>query len=157
MVPRVSDSAERRKVLSQMGDPASLRGLEKQFPADNGTSIFYGGFTNPQGQFPVRLMEAGPIELVVGDEFGGVEQPPSELLLKISVADVAAGEGIAVEVNGARVPSASLERTGETSFAARLRKEPLKRGLNSIVVLPGPNSTGRLSSRVTGLELQVRY
>ncbi len=70
---------------------------------------------------------------------------------------MAAGEGIAVEVNGARVPSASLERTGETSFAARLQKEPLKRGLNSIVVLPGPDSTGRLSSRVTGLELQVRY
>ena len=67
------------------------------------------------------------------------------------------GEGIAVEVNGARVPSVSIERIGETSFAVRLQEEPLKRGLNSIVVLPGPDSTGRLSSRVTGLELEVRY
>ena len=32
MVPQVSDPAERRKVLSQMGDPASLRGLEKTVP-----------------------------------------------------------------------------------------------------------------------------
>ena len=122
MVPQVSDSAERRKVLSQMGDPASLRGLEKQFLADSGTSMFYGGYTNPQGQFPVRLMEARPIELVVGDELADAEQPPSELLLKISVADVASGEGIAVEVNGARVSSASLERTEKTSFAALAAK-----------------------------------
>ncbi len=157
MVPQVSDPAERRKVLSQMGDPETLQGLEKRFLADNGASIFYAGFTNPPGQFPVRLMEARPIELVVGDDFGGAKQPPSKLLLRISVEDVAAGEGIAVEVNGARVPSDSLKRTGETSFAARLRKEPLKRGLNSVVVLPGPNSTGRLSSRVTGLELEARY
>lgn len=102
-------------------------------------------------------MEARPIELVVGDDFGGAKQPPSELLLQISVEDVAAGEGIALEVNGACVPSDSLKRTGETSFAARLQQEPLKRGLNSVVVLPGPASTGRLSSRVTGLELEVRY
>ena len=157
MVPQVSDPAERRKVLSQMGDPASLQGLDKRFPADNGASIFYAGFTNPSGQFPVRLMEARPIELVVGDDFGGAEQPPSELLLKISVADVPSGQGIAVEVNGAQVPSAVLERTGETSFAARLQAEPLKQGLNSIVVLPGPDSTGRLASRVTGVELKVGY
>lgn len=157
MVPQVSDPAERRKVLSQMGDSASLQGLEKRFLADQGASIFYAGFSNPRGQIPVGLVEASPIELVVGDELGEAQQQPSELLLKISVADVASGEGIAVEVNGARVPSASLERTAAHSFAARLRKEPLKRGLNSIVVLPGPNSTGRLSSRVTGLELQVRY
>ena len=157
MVPQVSDPAERRKVLSQMGDPASLQGLEKRFLADQGASIFYAGFSNPRGQIPVGLVEASPIELVVGDELGEAQQQPSELLLKISVADVASGEGIAVEVNGARVPSASLERTATHSFAARLRKEPLKQGLNSIVVLPGANSTGRLSSRVTGLELQVRY
>lgn len=157
MVPQVSDSAERRKVLSQMGDPATLQGLEKRFPADNGASIFYAGFTNPRGQFPVGLVEARPIELVVGDNVAGPNRPASELLLNVSVEDVAAGEGIAVEVNGARVPSGSLERTGETSFAARLQKEPLKRGLNSIVVLPGPDSTGRLASRVTGLELEVRY
>ncbi len=157
MVPQVSDPAERRKVLSQMGDPASLQGLEKRFPADNGASIFYAGFSNPQGQFPVRLVEARPIELMVGDDVGEAERPASELLLKISVADVPSGEGIAVEVNGARVPSSSLERTGKTSFAARLQAEALKRGLNEVVVLPGPDSTGRLASRVTGLELQVRY
>ena len=155
--PEVTDSAERLKVLSQIGDPASIRGLDKRFVADNGASIFYCGFTNPRGQFPVRLVEARPIKLVVGDDVGGADRPPSELLLKIGVADVAAGEGIAVEVNGAPVPPASLERTGETSFTARLQQEPLKRGLNTIAVLPGPNSTGRLSSRVTGLELQVSY
>lgn len=157
MVPQVSDPAERRKVLSQMGDPASLQGLEKRFPADNGSSIFYAGFSNPPGQFPVRLVEARPIELMVGDDVGEAERPASELLLKISVADVPSGEGIAVEVNGARVPSSSLERTGKTSFAARLQAEPLKRGLNEVVVLPGPDATGRLASRVTGLELQVGY
>ena len=155
--PEVSDSAERLKVLSQIGDPASITGLEKRFVADNGASIFYCGFTNPQGQFPVRLVEARPIKLVVGDDVGGADRPPSELLLNINVEDVPAGEGIAVEVNGAAVPLASLERTGETSFTARLQQEPLKRGLNTIAVLPGPNSTGRLSSRVTGLELQVSY
>ena len=105
----------------------------------------------------MRLVEARPIKLVVGDDVGGADRPPCELLLKIGVADVAAGEGIAVEVNGAPVPSASLERTGETSFTARLQQESLKRGLNTMVVLPGPNSTGRLSSRVTGLELRVSY
>lgn len=157
MVPQVSDSAERRRVLSQMGDPATLAGLEKRFAADNGASIFYAGFTNPRGQFPVGLVEARPIELVVGDNVAGPDRPASELLLNVSVEDLAAGEGIAVEVNGARVPSDSLERTGETSFAARLQKEPLRRGLNSIVVLPGPGSAGRLASRVTGLELEVRY
>ena len=157
MVPQVSDPAERRKVLSQMGDTASLQGLEKRFPADNGASIFYAGFTNPSGQFPVRMVEARAIELMVGDDVGVAERPASELLLIISVADVPSGEGIAVEVNGARVPYAALERTGETSFAARLQQESLKRGLNEVVVLPGPVSTGRLASRVTGLELEVRY
>ena len=157
MVPQVSDSAERRKVLSQIGDPASLTGLEKRFVADNGASIFYTGFTNPRGQLPARLMEATPIELVVGDDVGQADRQASELVLNISVEEVAAGEGIAVEVNGARVPSASLERTGDESFTARLQEEPLKRGLNTIVVLPGPDSTGRLSSKVTGVELQVRY
>jgi hypothetical protein len=154
---QVSDSAERRKVLSQIGDPASISTMEKRFPADNGSSIFYAGFTNPRGQFPVRLVEARPIELMVGDDVGGAERPPSELLLNVSVADVPSGESIAVEVNGARVPSAGLKRTGETSFAVRLQAEPLKRGLNSIVVLPGADSTGRLASRVTGLELEVSY
>ena len=110
-----------------------------------------------RGQFPVRLVEARPIELVVGDDVGEADQTPSQLLLNISVEDVPSGEGIAVEVNGARVPSAALERTGEASFAARLQQESLKRGLNEVVVLPGPDSTGRLASRVTGLELEVRY
>lgn len=157
MVPQVSDSAERRKVLSQIGDPPTLQGLKKRFVADNGASIYYAGYTNPRGQFPVRLVEARPIELVVGDDFRGAGRPASELLLKINVADVPSGEGIAVEVNGERVASASVERTGKTSFSARLQAEPLKQGLNTIVVLPGPNSTGRLSSRVTALELKVSY
>ena len=43
------------------------------------------------------------------------------------------------------------------SVFAMVQAPPLRRGINQIVVLPGPNSIGRLSSTVTGLEVWVRY
>ena len=68
--------------------------------------------------------------------------------------DVPAGEGIAVEVNGAAVPPASLERTGETSFTG-LQQEPLKRGLNTIAVLTEFDGAALLQSDEAAGELLI--
>ncbi len=157
MQPEVSDVAERIKVLSQIGAPESILGLDKRFLPDDGSDIYYCGFANAPRQFPVRLVDGTPIELVVGDDLREAGRSASKRLLKISVADLAPGEDIVVEVNGTRVSAAGVERTGETSFAVRPQAPLLQQGVNTIVVLPGLNAMGRLSSKVTGLELLVRY
>ncbi len=46
---------------------------------------------------------------------------------------------------------------GETTFEVELSAPPLRQGINHLVFLPGPKSSGRLGSRVTGLELSVGY
>jgi len=160
--------------LSQMQDPDVLRGLDKLYLPDNGCSIFYTGYANPSPQFPVRLVWGKPIELVVGDDLqqAAREGLLGEVLLQIKVSNLAAfpelnemilknevlsDERIAIQINGSRIPDQDIKRVDNKTFVASVTAPPLKRGINQIVVLHGPNSVGALSATVDGIELFVDY
>ncbi len=168
------EGSEKAASLKQMGDPQTLAGLDKVYKADTGCSIFYCGHTNPASPFPVRLAAGDPIELVVGDD---VEKAAREgvlgrMLLRLQVRnldffpelsetnlknDVLSDERIAIHINGARIPDKDIERADKDTFVALVTAPPLKRGINRIVVLPGPNSVGALSATVDAVELAVDY
>ena len=145
--------------LNEIGDPDILLGLDRQYLPDNGCSISYCGHTNPSGQFPVRLIDGTPIELVVGDDVQRAthEGILEEMRLEVKIGNMDEGEGIVIKINGVSAPRENIERADMDTFDAVVTAPPVRQGINEIVVLPGRHSVGRLSSTVTGLELQVRY
>ena len=155
----VGHGSEKKDCLNQMHDPDTLWGLDKQYLPDNGCSIFYTGYANPPPQFPVRLIAGTAVELVVGDDVrkAGPDGIQAQMRLRVKVANMNVNEGIVVRINGVSVPAQSIERPDAAYFEIVLTAPPVRRGINEVVVLPGRNSSGRLSSTVTGLELSVTY
>ncbi len=169
----VSEGSDNQACLNQMGDPDILLGLDKEYLPDNGCSIAYCGHTNPPPQFPVRVVGGRPIELVVGDDVEKAEREGllGRMLLRLQVSNldflqltemnlknaVLSDERIAIRINGSRIPDKDIERVDKDTFVALVTAPPLKRGINRIVVLPGPNSVGALSATVDAVELSVDY
>jgi len=168
----VGEGSEHEACLNQMYNPDVLLGLDKQYLPDNGLSVFYCGYSNPAGQFitpgfqggehfvnPIRLIDGTPIELVVGDDVQKATQQAmlAEMRLQVKVGNMDESEGITINMNGAAVPVENIKRVDKETFEAVVTAPPVRRGINQIVVLPGVNSIGRLSSTVTWLELSVRY
>ncbi len=155
----VGDEPEKAECLNQLGDPDILLGLDKQYVPENGCNIAYCGHINPPGQFPVRLIDGTPIELVVGDDIEKAmrEGILEEMRLQVKVSNMDENEGITIKINGAAVPVENTKRVDAETFEAVVTAPPVRRGINQIAVLPGVNSIGRLSSTVTWLELSVRY
>ena len=160
-VPRGS---EKHRCLSEMNDPDMLIGMDKQYLADSSTSwnagsIRYLGHVNPPPQFPVRLIDGTPIELVVGDDLATATGQGilDEARLRVKVSNMDKEEGIAIKINGTSVPSEVIHRADAETFEAVVGAPPLKQGINRIVILPGRKCLGRFSSAVSELELAVRY
>ncbi len=155
----VPEGSEKQRCLNQMHDPDALLGLDKQYRPDNGYGTFYCGHTNPARQFPIRLVDGTPAELVVGDDVERAMQEDmlDEMRLRVNVSNVDESEGVVIKINGTSVPTENIEHPEAGYFEALLAAPPLRQGINEITVLPGRGSIGRLSSTVTGLELSVRY
>ena len=166
----VPEGSEQQQCLRQMGDPDALRGLDKEYHAEQGFTWFPYGYEVVPSQFPVGLIYGTPIELVVGDDVqeAAREGLLAEACLLVRVGNLDESEGITVIVNRDPVPTTAVKRTAKDSFEAALQAPPLRRGSNEVVVLPGPNSVGRVSntheksmgqfaSTVEGLQLSVRY
>jgi len=153
------DKAMAHSWLNEIGSPETLQGLDKLYLPDNGASIFYIGYGNAPRRFPIRLVDGTPIPLVVGDDVQSASQAGTidEMRLRVEVRNIDESEGIAIRINDVRLPPEKIQRVEERAFEATVTAPPLHRGSNEIVVLPGLNSTGRLSSEVTGLQLAVRY
>ena len=156
--PLGADTAK-KKCLDQLGDPDILLGMDKYYQPDNGCSIYYCGMSNPPAQFPVRVIDGTPIELVVGDDLPKAQKKGmlNEARLTVTVTNMDEAESIGVQINGMELLDSSVERVDEETFEVPVPVRLLRRGINQITVLPGLNSTGRLSSEVTGLQLQVDY
>ena len=145
--------------LRQIGSPKTLRGLDKLYQPDSGSAIAYIGYNNAPPQLPVRLIDGRAVELVVGDDVAHAsrERRIKELRLQVQVANLAQAEGITVQVNGQSIGAERVRRVDEKSLTVDLTAPPLRQGINSLTFLPGPKSNGALSSKVTGLQLSVRY
>jgi hypothetical protein len=145
--------------LREVGSVETLRGRDKVYLADTGETRHYIGYSNPESQFPVRIVGGRPVELVVGDDVRAAEKDGSleELRLHFTVANVDKPEHVAVQINGVTVPPDRITRTDDSTFEAVLTASPVRRGINEVVFAPGKNSSGRLSSQVTGLRLTVDY
>ncbi len=155
----VPDGSAEAECLDQLGAPEILLGLDKQYVPDNGHTQLSLGYTQLAPQFPVRLIDGTPIELVVGDD---VQKATEEAILEamrlqVKVGNMDESEGITINMNGAAVPVEGIKRVDAETFEAVVTAPPVRRGINQIVVLPGLNSIGRLSSTVTWLKLSVRY
>ncbi len=107
----------------------------------------------------VRLIDGTPIELVLGDDLAKAARQGTlqEARLRVKVANMDESEGITIKINGTSVPADAMDRVDAEAFEASVTAPPIERGINHIVILPGLNSIGRLSSTVTSLELSVRY
>ena len=151
--------SEGYKCLSQMGDPDVLHGLDKEYDADNGESYAWHGFNNQPPQFPVRLLDGTPIKLVVGDDLrrsaDGNRMANAKLHIEVDHMDPK--EDVRIAANGHWIPANSIERTSQQVFEADVPVHSVRRGINSIEVLPGPQSMGRLASVVNAVALRVSY
>jgi len=145
--------------LREVGSVETLRGKGKLYLADTGETRHYIGYSNPESQFPVRIVGGRPAELVVGDDVRAAENDGSlkELRLSFTVANVDKAERLALQINGVTVPPDRIARTDDSTFEAMLTASHVRRGINELVFAPGKNSPGRLSSQVTGLRLSVDY
>ena len=155
----VPQGSDKQRCLTEMGDANALVGLDKQYLPDNGGSTFYCGHVNPPRQFPVRLIDGTPIELVVGDDLVKAARQGilEEACLRVKVANMDESEGITITINSTSLPADTIKRVDAETFEAVVTASLLQRGINHIVILPGLHSIGRLSSTVEGLELPVRY
>jgi len=151
--------SEAAKCLSQLGDPDVLLGLDKEYNADNGDSYAWHGLNNQPPQFPVRLLDGTPIELVVGDDVNRADGMGllETIQLRLDVDEMDETEGVRVTVNDQSIPPTDIRRVETNAFEATLPARVLRRGINKIIVLPGPGSMGRLASVVTAATLSVRY
>lgn len=145
--------------LREIGSVETLRGKDKVYLADTGETRTYIGYSNPENQFPVRIVSGRAVELVVGDDLqaAAAEGLLKEIRLEFTVSNVAADEHVQLRVNGVDVEPGRITRDGESQFAAQLPAKPLRRGVNHAEFSPGRNSAGRLSSQVTNMKLVVRY
>lgn len=145
--------------LREVGSVETLRNKDKLYLADTGETRHYIGYSNPESQFPVRIVGGRPVELVLGDDIDAAEEDNSlrELRLQFKVSSVAEQESISLQVNGITVPPDRITRTDESTFEAIPTASSLRRGINHIIFAPGKNSPGRLTSEVAGLSLSVRY
>jgi len=156
---RIPKDSEKHQLMRQLGDPATLRGLNKRYLPDAGCSIDYCGYSNAPNALPVRLVDGTLIELVVGDDVATARREGTieEMRLHTQVNRIGRNEGIVIQINGTPVPADSIKRLDTGSFSAGLTAPPLRQGINEIVILPGSGSIGRLASQVTALEVSVRY
>ena len=154
--------SEAQACLSQMGAPDTLVGLNKHYRAEDGDSNpdqGWRGMVSRPNRFPVRLIDCDPIDLVVGDDLQDASRRGlvRSIRMLVGVGLVDEAERIAIEVNGTLLPDAAVERTGDDQFDAAVQAPPLRRGINRVVVLPGPGCVGRTRSTVTSVALAVRY
>jgi len=145
--------------LSQIGAPNTLVGFDKCYRPE---VVYYGsnrGYVITPDPFPKHIVYGAAIEIMVGDDIEEAARKGlvKELLLKVDVDNMHQVEGINIKINNNKVPSDNIKRISKDSFETLLHAPPLRQGINKIVILPGPNSIGRLASIVTGLELWVRY
>jgi len=145
--------------LREVGSVETLRGKDKFYLADTGETRHYIGYSNPENQFPVRIVGGRPVELVVGDDVGAAYRDGSlkELRLQFTVANVGKDESVSLQMNGIMVPPDRITRIDDSTFEATPIASSLLRGVNQVIFAPGKNSPGRLTSGVTGLNLSVRY
>ena len=145
--------------LRQIGDPGTLRWLDKSYEPDHGSANPYIGYNNVSASLPVRLIDGTPVELIVGDDVKAGEETDKlkRAHLLVGVANVSEGESITVHVNGTAIDADKVKRTDETSFGIDLPAASLQRGLNEMVFLPGLKSSGRLGAEIVSVRLSIEY
>ena len=168
----VEDGSEKATCLNQLGDPEKLLGLDKHCEPDNGLCVFYCSYTNPAGPFPgdgfqgaerrvkpVRLVHGTPLEIVVGDDLEAAAArgltPTAQLDIHLANHDPKGG--ITLQINGVQLPADEVARLAPDTFTAAVPAQLLRRGVNTVTVLPGPGSAARLAAQVTGMSLAVTY
>ena len=144
-----------KETLSEVGSPQTLARLDKRFVADTGANVHYIGHTNPQSQFPVRLVGGRPVELVVGDDLAAQKRVKATLVIK--VGDLEEGASITVRVNGRQVAQNRVVRTAADTFTIDVQPAFFAHGINQIHVLHGPGSSGHMKAAVNALEVLVDY
>ena len=147
------------KVPHQLGSPDTLLGVDKEYLPDNGLQLPYCGHNILPERFPVAIVYGIPIELVVGDDIHKAATMGilKDIQLAISVENLETQEEITVKINGNKIPAPDIKRTNDQQFDATVQPSFLRRGINEIVIVPGPHSIGRISSVVTGFTLAVNY
>ena len=164
----VAEGSEQQKYLQQLGDPDTLRGLDKRYQADTGFCWFPYAYEAVPPQFPIGLIYGTPIEMVVGDDVqeAARQRLLAEMRLQVRVSNVDEGEGIQIVINDTPVPQTNIQRAAPDAFEARVEAPPLRRGINQVVVLPGPGAVARVQNRegtaplpatVDRVELAVDY
>lgn len=148
-----------RMALRELGDPQTLRWVNKSYEPDPGSSSDYFGFNVGSGPFPVGLLDNRPVELVVGDDIaeGSRTRKLRTTRLHITASDVEDDALIGIFVNNTGIAADSIERVNETSFTADLPPEVLRQGINQLVFAHGANSNGSPTSKVTGAQLRLEY
>ena len=158
----LAQGSEEQACLRQMGAPNTLVGLDKQYSAEDGDGNpdkGWRGMVSRPRRFPLRLIDAEPIELIVGDDVQHASRQDliHSIVMHVGVGRVDEAEQITIEVNGKPLPDAAIKRIADNRFDAAISAPLLRRGINRVVVLPGRGSVGRTRSTVTSLTLSVRY
>ena len=163
----------KRRVLGQIGDPAALARLDKQYEIDSferggATSQIGSAFRNaiPLTQLPAALEETdsgvGPIlRFSVTDDLGRVtsEDAPPHSVMTLRFENSSPEDEFEVRLNGAVVPLEAGGAAGEDgTLEVEVGSPPLKRGENELEVRllrRGATRDGPLALK--GVALTVSY
>jgi len=150
--------------FNEIGSPQTLLGLDKLYlPDKGGGDTTWGpeasGYLGGPDPFPMHIIYGPTVKIIVGDDIERAARDGllKEIRLQVDVKNMHMVEGINIKVNGKKMPAGDIERVTKRSFETLLQLPTVKRGINHIEILPGLKSIGRLSSKVTGLKLWVRY
>ena len=168
-----TEATETYPVLSEIGDPATLAPLDKIYCAEEARTMWvHVQYTAPPCVLPARLVDCVPIPLKIGDplEAAARDGRLSELTLRLRLTDILDEENVELRVNGVPVSvHPAGKEQGErnvmgvittltgTWFEGKVGAPPLRRGENTVRVLPSTGCWVKDSTAIQEVQLVVRY
>lgn len=161
--------------LNEIGDPETLKRKDKLFGVITAVKWPHAAYSCTRSRLPVSIVEGAAVGVFVGDDVAAEDKAGNvkEVRMIARVSGIEENEEIAVFVNG-RSGRESARRTTDEPFVAQypwyweedkggvivewdIEPQSVGKGENAIAFKPGPNSPGRVSSKVQETWLWVRY
>ena len=126
-----------RSVLCQIGDPATLRHMDKLYGLDKAiTPTFLANASPAENRLPLTVRNQLHVSFPVSDDLSSlsIQQRPKQLTLTLRVAGLDSPDAVAVQLNGHAPPPTGQSRQTPVNGQWQLRYE-----LKAEIVVKGAN------------------
>ena len=161
--------------LREIGDPQTLKGKDKLFGMIPAVKFPHGAYSSTRSPLPVSIVEGAPVDFFVGDDVAAEDRTGNvrDVRMIARVTGIDADEDIVFLANGrpyreptrratdepfvAQYPWYWQEEKGGVILEYAVAPQAVTQGGNAFAFKPGPNSPGRVSSKVQEIWVWVRY